>query len=125
MDGLTTLEARSREWPQEWLEQGREEGWEQGQLALLSRQVSRRFGASTAEALVAALTGGGDPARLEAVADLILDCETGPELLDRVNGNPVRRGRACPVPSCRKPAGLARTGSPMFDVVPARSGRAR
>ena len=88
MEGLTTLEARSREWPQEWLEQGREEGWEQGQLALLSRQVSRRFGASTAEALVAALTGGGDPARLEAVADLILDCETGPELLDRVNGKP-------------------------------------
>ena len=91
MDGLTTLEARSREWPQEWLEQGRaegrEQGREQGQLALLSRQVSRRFGAATAEALVAALTGG-DPARLEAVADLVLDCETGPELLARVNGKP-------------------------------------
>ena len=83
MDGLTTLEARSREWPQEWLEQGREEG----QLALLSRLTSRRFGAATAESLVAALTGG-DAARLEAVADLVLDCETGPELLNRVNGKP-------------------------------------
>ena len=87
MDGLTTLEARSREWPQEWLEQGRAEGREQGQLALLSRQVSHRFGAATAEALVAALTGG-DPVRLEAVADLVLECETGPELLNRVNGKP-------------------------------------
>ena len=27
---------------------------------------------------MAELTGGGDPARLEAVADLVLDCETGP-----------------------------------------------
>ena len=95
MDGLTTLEARSREWPQEWLEQGREEGLErgreegrqQGQLALLSRLASHRFGAATAEALVAALTGG-DPARLEAVADLVVDCETGSELLNRVNGKP-------------------------------------
>ena len=83
MDGLTTLEARSREWPQEWLEQGREEG----QLAVLSRQVSRRFGKATAEALVAALTGG-DPARLETAADLVLDCETGSELINRVNGKP-------------------------------------
>lgn len=95
MDGLTTLEARSREWPQEWLEQGREqglergreEGREEGQLALLSRLASRRFGAATAEALVAALTGD-DHVRLETVADLVLDCETGPELLNRVNGKP-------------------------------------
>ena len=84
MDGLTVLEARSREWPGEWLEQGREEG----QLALLSRQVSRRFGAATAEALIAALAGSGDRTRLEAAADLVLDCETGQELLDRVNGKP-------------------------------------
>ena len=104
MDGLTVLEARSREWPQEWLEQGREqgrvegrqegrqegrvEGRQEGQLALLSRLASHRFGATTAEALVAALTGGGDHGRLEAVADLVLDCETGPELLNRINGKP-------------------------------------
>ncbi|MCY4059617.1 MAG: Rpn family recombination-promoting nuclease/putative transposase [Gammaproteobacteria bacterium] len=87
MDGLTVLEARAREWPQEWLQQGREEGREEGQLALLSRQASHRFGMATAEALVAALTGS-DHVRLEAVADLILDCETGTELLDRVNGKP-------------------------------------
>ena len=83
MDGMTELEARAREWPQEWLQQGREEGREEGQLALLSRQASRRFGVATAEALVAELTGS-DHVRLEAVADLILDCETGSELIDRV-----------------------------------------
>lgn len=83
MDGLTELEARAREWPQEWLQQGREEG----QLALLSRLTSHRFGVATAEALVAELTGS-DHVRLEAVADLILDCETGSELLARINGNP-------------------------------------
>lgn len=77
---LTVLEARAREWPQEWLQQGRAEG----QLALLSRLTSHRFGMATAEALVAELTGS-DPVRLDAVADLILDCETGTELLDRIS----------------------------------------
>ena len=94
MAGLTVLEARSREWPREWLEQGleqgreegREQGREEGQLALLRRLTTHRFGVATAEALVAALAGNGDPAHIEAVADLILDCETGRELLDRVNG---------------------------------------
>ena len=28
MEGLTVLEARSREWPREWLEEGREQGRE-------------------------------------------------------------------------------------------------
>ena len=87
MDGLTTLEARAREWPQEWLQQGREEGREEGQLALLSRLTSHRFGVATAEALLAELAGS-DHVRLEAVADLILDCESGRELLDRINGKP-------------------------------------
>ena len=82
MDGLTVLEARAREWPQEWLQQGREEG----RLALLSRQASHRFGAATAEALLATLAGNGGAAQLEAAAELILHCEIGTELLDRVNG---------------------------------------
>lgn len=80
MDGLTVVEARSREWPREWREEG--------QLAVLSRQATRRFGAATADALVAALRGTRDPERVEAAADLVLECETGSELLDRVNGKP-------------------------------------
>ena len=87
MGGLTVSEARSREWPFEWLAQGREEGREEGQLAMLSRLASCRFGVATAEALVSALAGNGGAARLEA-AEFVLDCETGAELLDRVNGKP-------------------------------------
>ena len=84
MAGLTVLEARSREWPREWLLQGREEGREEAQLAMLRRLAACRFGAGTAEALVSALAGNGEAARLEA-AEFVLDCETGAELLDRVN----------------------------------------
>ena len=87
MGGLTVLEARSREWPFEWLAQGREEGREEGQLAMLRRLASCRFGAATAEALLAELTSTIH-VRLEAAAELILDWETGTELLDRVNGKP-------------------------------------
>ena len=87
MGGLTPLEARAREWPREWLAEGREEGQEEGQLAMLRRLASRRFGAATAEALVSALAGNGGAARLEA-AEFVLDCETGAELLDRVNRKP-------------------------------------
>ena len=87
MGGLTVTEARAREWPREWLAQGRREGREEGQLAMLRRLASCRFGAATAEALVSALAGNSGAARLEA-AEFVLDCETGAESLDRVNGKP-------------------------------------
>lgn len=88
MAELAALEARLNEWRREWLVAGREEGREEGQLAMLSRLASHRFGAATAEALLATLAGNGGAAQLEAAAELILDCETGTELLDRVNGKP-------------------------------------
>ena len=92
MAELAALEARLNEWRREWLVARREEG----QLAMLSRLASHRFGAATAEALLAALAGG-EAARLEA-AELILHSETGTELLDRVNGKPIRF--ATPVLTC-------------------------
>ena len=102
MGGLTPLEARAREWPREWLAEGREEGQEEGQLAMLRRLASRRFGAATAEALVAALVRDV-AARLEALAELILDCETATELRDRVNGKHKPVGPAI-APEGRAPA---------------------
>ena len=87
MAELAAMEARANEWRRGWLEAGREEGRLLGQLAMLSRLASHRFGAATAEALLAALTTTNH-VRLDAVAQLILDCETGTELLDRVNGKP-------------------------------------
>ena len=86
MEELTVLEARAREWPQEWREEGRTEGIELGQRALLGRLAARRFGAAAGERLAAALADIRDPARLEAVGDLILDCATEAELLGEVNG---------------------------------------
>ena len=89
-----TLEHRMDEWEQEWFRQGREEGVQQGreegvrrgrdeERALLLRQAARRFGADTAEALAGLLEGVDDANRLAEVGEMIVDCRTGGELLDR------------------------------------------
>ena len=97
-----TLEHRMDEWEQEWFRQGREEGVRQGreegvrrgreegvrrgrdeERALLLRQAARRFGADTAEALAGLLEGVDDADRLAEVGEMIVDCRTGGELLDR------------------------------------------
>ena len=89
-----TLEHRMDEWEQEWFRQGREAGVRQGirrgreegraeERALLLRQAARRFGADTAEALGRLLEGVDDADRLAEVGEMIVDCRTGGELLDR------------------------------------------
>ena len=89
-----TLEHRMDEWEQEWFRQGREEGIRRGreegvrrgrdeERALLLRQAARRFGADTAEALGRLLEGVDDADRLAEVGEMIVDCRTGGELLDR------------------------------------------
>ena len=97
-----TLEHRMDEWEQEWFRQGREEGVRQGreegvrrgreegvrrgrdeERALLLRLTARRFGADTAEALGRLLEGVDDADRLAEVGEMIVDCRTGGELLDR------------------------------------------
>ena len=73
----------------EWMEQGRARGLAQGlgdQRALLCRLAARKFGASAAERLAAALSGVGDPARLAEVGDWIIECATAADLLARVAG---------------------------------------
>ena len=57
--------------------------------ARLCRQAALRFGAGTAEQLEALIAGVDEPAFLAAVADWIVVCATGADLLDRV-----RRRRA-------------------------------
>ena len=89
-----TLEHRMDEWEQEWFRQGREEGVRQGreegvrrgrdeERALLLRLTARRFGTDTAEALGGLLEGVDDADRLAEVGEMIVDCRTGGELLDR------------------------------------------
>ena len=72
---------------EEGREQGREEGLEQGlerERGLLRRQATRRFGAATAARLERYLAAIREPDRLEAVGDWIVDCASGPELLERL-----------------------------------------
>ena len=77
-----TLEHRMDEWEQAWFRRGREEGRAE-ERALLLRLTARRFGADTAEALAGLLEGVDDADRLAEVGEMIVDCRTGGELLDR------------------------------------------
>ena len=86
MEEPAMLEHRMDEWEQEWFRQGCEEGIRRGReegRALLLRQAARRFGADTAEALGRQLEGVDDADRLAEVGEMVVDCRTGDELLDR------------------------------------------
>lgn len=67
----------------EGLAVGREEG-RAHERALLLRQATRKFDAATANRLEPFVTGMDDTARLAEVADWIIDCDTGDDLLARV-----------------------------------------
>ena len=75
------------------LEQGLEQGRKQGlahERALLRRMAALRFGADTAERLEEVVAGIADPERLAEAGEWLVRCETGDELLARVN--PARPG---------------------------------
>ncbi len=68
---------------------GRTEGRAEGtahERAMLARQAARRFGAGFGRRLGAALRDVSDPVELDRIGDLIVDCATGEELLDGLNG---------------------------------------
>ena len=69
--------------------EGRTEGRAEGtahERAMLARQAARRFGAGFGRRLGAALREVSDPVELDRIGDLIVDCATGEELLDGLNG---------------------------------------
>ena len=89
-----TLEERVSRWPEPYIRQGIEEGMQRGvaegvqqglarQRALLRRQAEARFGAETAERLFASLRQVEDQDRLDEIAEALVLCETGTELLRR------------------------------------------
>ena len=84
----TLHEARAKEWEARWFERGRAQGIEQGQAegrrALMRRQAARKFDAETTERLSEVLDGLANAERLAEVGEWIIECETGDELLDRV-----------------------------------------
>ena len=61
--------------------EGRAEGLREGERALLRRQAARRFGVSAGDALAELMAGEQDAERLAELGDLVLDCESGEELL--------------------------------------------
>ena len=79
-----SLEERVAEWPKQWFQEGLEQGL-QRERALLRRQVKLRFGASAAEQAAQRLERIADANRLEEVGELIVRCETGGELLARMD----------------------------------------
>ena len=54
--------------------------------SLLVRQAARRFGADTGQRLGARLENVNDPGLLNRVGELIVDCETGKQLLAGIDG---------------------------------------
>ena len=70
---------------QELLAEARREGIAH-ERALLVRQAARRFGADTGRRLEARLRTVEDPGRLEQVGVLIVDSETGEQLLGGIDG---------------------------------------
>ena len=63
--------------------EGRREGRAEGRRATLVRLARRKFGVDTGKKLAALLDGISGPDRLDEVADLIIDCTSGPDLLAR------------------------------------------
>ena len=80
----TLMEARLQEWHDSAIAQGMRQGVRQGQKDLLRRLAERRFDAETARRL-SALLEGADADRLTDVGGWIAECDSGGELLDRVD----------------------------------------
>ena len=83
------------DWPAKWRAEGRTEG----QAALMRRMAARKFGPETAERLAKRLADVTDPECAVEVGEWLLECESGEELLDRVEGlckASAGRGRVAP-----------------------------
>ena len=83
MEEPMSLATRFDEWEAEFLQKGRDEGWA-AERSLLQRLAARRFDATTADALFGMLAEVRDAERFAEVGEFIVDCATGPELLDLV-----------------------------------------
>ncbi len=70
---------------QELLAEGRREAIAEGRREALVRLAARRFGADTGRRLEARLRAVEDPGRLDRVGDLIVDSETGEQLLGGID----------------------------------------
>ena len=64
--------------------EGRTQGRTEGRVEVVRRLAARKFGAETAERLAERLAEIADPERAVEVGEWLLECESGEDLLDRV-----------------------------------------
>ncbi len=98
-EGIDMIVERLREEREEWRQEGRSEGLAQGlaqgrseerakglerERGLLRGQIARKFGDETAEKWSAHVSAFDDDDRLRELSGMIIDCETGEELLRRL-----------------------------------------
>lgn len=81
-EAATMLDDKVIDWTVQWRAEGRAEG----QAEVVRRQAAPKFGAETAERLAGRLAAIADPERVGEVGEWLLECESGEELLDRVEG---------------------------------------
>ncbi len=82
MRELSALERNT----ERWLEAHRRDAFADGLREALVRLAARRFGAGIGRRLEARLRTVKDPSRLDRVGNLIVDSETGEQLLGGVDG---------------------------------------
>ena len=85
----TMLDDKVIDWTVQWRAEGRAEGRMEGRTegqAEVIRQAARKFGSETAERLAGRLAEIADPERVGEVGEWLLECESGEELLGRLEG---------------------------------------
>ena len=80
----TRFEDRVREWPKPYIRQGFEQAMAH-ERQLLRHLAATRFDAATADRLAAAIGDEADPQRLMEVGEAIVRCNTGSELLRKID----------------------------------------
>ena len=87
-----------RESVSEWTTKWTAEGLTKGRAKVMRRQAARKFGPETAERLVGRLATIAGPERAVEVGKWLLECESGEELLARVEGlcEPSAAGNGAP-----------------------------
>ena len=89
MEEPRMLAETAARWRREAIEEGIAKGMTKGMLhecALLQRQTVRRFGVAAGDALAALLAKEEDVERLAQVGELVVDCGSATELLERGMG---------------------------------------
>jgi hypothetical protein len=83
-EGERIMATIAEKWVQQGLEQRLQQGLEQGERQVLLRLVRRRFGEAIARQSETLLAQISDPAQLEGLGEVLLECEDGAAWLHRL-----------------------------------------